>query len=205
MTAHTRSTTVVAFAAVAAVILASSAQAATTIMRGTAGGDDSWNTESNWDAGVPSGAIDAIVDDGVVAQVNNIATPHYSGSLTLKGGSTLKMVGDAASANAVQGTSGITMHAGSTIQVNMNTNINFPPITLAGNASLESLFGASDWQTDDFSAITGAYTLTISGFNGHTYNLNAANTFSELIANASDRYNIDTDAELECLEVRTRI
>jgi alpha-galactosidase len=161
-----------------------------TTITGIAGGNDSWNTAANWDAGVPNGAVDVVVGDGVWAQVNNASTPLYTGSLTLNNNSTLTMAGAVGSENAVAGASGITMNNGSKIQVNLNANINFPPITLAGNVSLESLFGASDHQTDNFSAITGTYTLTISGFNNHTYNLNAANSFSELIANAIDRYHI---------------
>ena len=194
MKTQNRIKTVLTLAVVAMATLATSAQAATTTITGTAGGDDSWNTASNWDAGVPSGAVDAIVSDGILAQVNNAVTPTYSGSLTLNSNSSLRINKTGGSQNALEGASGITMNAGSKIQMNLNANSSFPAITLAGNASLESLWGASDHQTDNFSAITGAYTLTISGFNNHTYNLNAANSFSELIANAIDRWNLRAKA-----------
>jgi hypothetical protein len=171
----------------------SSAPTVTTIT-GTAGGNDNWNTAGNWDNGVPTGAIDAVVAAGVLAQVQNTATPSYSGSLTLEDNATLRILNAAGSQNSVTGASGITMNPGSKIQVNINANIPFPPIALAGDAALESLFGASDHQTDTFAAITGSHTLTISGFNNHTYTLTEANTFAELIANSIDRYTIRANA-----------
>ncbi|HIG86350.1 MAG TPA: hypothetical protein EYQ25_04830 [Planctomycetes bacterium] len=172
---------------------------AQTTITGTAGGSDSWNDLANWNAGVPSGAIDAIVSGGVWAQVSNVATPAYSGSLTLNANATLTMACSGAGCgsgieNAVLGTSGITMNAGSEIQVNMNIGVDFPAITLLGDAKLSSLFGASDWETDNYSAITGAHTLTLEHFNGHAINLNAANSFSELIADTSDRWYLHATA-----------
>jgi hypothetical protein len=190
MATQNRIKTVLTLAAVAMAVFAGSAKGVTTTITAIAGGDDSWNTASNWDAGVPTGNVDAIVDDGIVAQVNNGATPTYSGSLTLNSNSTLKINKDAGSQNALESASIITMNAGSKIQMNLNANSTFPAITLAGDASIEAIWGSSDHQTDDLSAITGAYTLTISGFNNHTFNLNAANSFSELIANAIDGYRI---------------
>ncbi len=195
MITQNRTKIALTLAAVAmAIVGLTAASAQATTITGTAGGNDSWNTVGNWDAGVPSGAVDAIVSDGVSAQVNNAATPTYSGSLTLNSNSTLTMAGAAGSENAVEGASGITMNAGSEIQVNMNANVDFPAITLAGDATLSSLFGASDHQTDNYSAITGAHTLTMRHFNNHTVNLNAANSFSELIANAIDRWNLRAKA-----------
>ncbi|UCG49785.1 MAG: hypothetical protein JSU94_08375 [Phycisphaerales bacterium] len=194
MTAKDRTATVLTLAAVAMAILVGTAQAATTTMIGAAGGDDSWNSAINWDNGVPAGAVDVVISDGLLAQVNNAATPTYSGSLTLNSNSTLRINKVGGSQNAFEGASGITMNAGSKIQMNLNADSSFPPITLAGEASLESVFGASDHQTDSFAAITGSYTLTINGFNNHTYNMNAANTFSALNAICSDRYNIRAGA-----------
>ena len=49
-------------------------RAATTSIIRSVGGDDSWNTASNWDAGVPSGAQDAIISEGLLVQVNNAET-----------------------------------------------------------------------------------------------------------------------------------
>ena len=53
MITRDRICTVVTLAAVAATF-APAAQAAATTITGTDGGKDSWNIESNWDAGVPS-------------------------------------------------------------------------------------------------------------------------------------------------------
>jgi hypothetical protein len=177
-------------ACVLAVVLAmgTGAALAQTTITGTAGGSDSWNDLTNWNAGVPSGSIDAIVSDGVWAQVNNAATTAYFGSVTLNANSTLTMAGATGSENAVWSVSGITMNAGSEIQVNVGLGVNFPAITLLGDAKLSSLFGASDWETDNYSAITGAHTLTLEHFNGHAIYLNAANGFSELIADTRDRW-----------------
>ena len=166
------------------------AAAQTTTITGVAGGSDSWHDPNNWDAGVPTGAIDAAVGGGIQATVNNPATATYSGSLTLHANSILTMDSAVGSHNAVEGASSIIMHAGSEIQVNMNVGVSFPPITLVGDAMLTSLFGASDHETDDFAAITGAYTLTFYQFNNHTINLNTANGFSNLIADTKDRWNL---------------
>ena len=181
MTTQNRIKAVLTLAVVAMIGLTAASAQATTIT-GSTGGDDSWNTASNWDAGVPSGAVDVIVSDGVLAQVNNAATPTYSGSLTLNANSTLSINKTGGSQNAFEGASGITMNAGSKIQMNLNADSSFPAITLAGDASIEAVWGSSDHQTDNLSAITGAYTLTFSGFNNHTFNLNAANGFSELFS-----------------------
>jgi len=134
-------------ACILTVVLAMGTEAALaqTTITGTAGASDSWNDLSNWDAGVPSGSIDAIVGGGVWAQVNNAATAAYFGSLTLNANSTLTMAGATGSENAVWSVSGITMNAGSEIQVNVSIGVNFPAITLLGDAKLSSLFGASDW------------------------------------------------------------
>ena len=161
-----------------------------TIITGTDGGSDSWNTASNWSGGVPTGPLDATVAVGVTAQVNNAATPTYSGTLTLDINSTLNVGGTGGSQNAFVGASSIIMHEGSTLIWNIGANLNFPAITLNGNASLVTPFGASDHQTDNFAAITGPHTLTINGFNNHTFNLNGTNTFTELVLDAIDRYNV---------------
>jgi len=169
--------------------LAPGTQAATTSIIRSVGGDDSWNTASNWDDGVPSGVQDAIISEGLLVQVNNAATPNYSGSLILKKNATLRMNKAGGSQNAVEGTSSIALQAGAKIQVNVNTDIHFPPIALLGDAQLEAMFGASDWQTDTFAAISGAHTLTLDGFNGHIFKFNAANSFRKLIAaGQKDRY-----------------
>jgi hypothetical protein len=163
--------------------------AAPTIFNGATAGTDSWNIGSNWSGGVPSGDMDAVVTAGKTAAVLNAATPAYSGSLTLESNALLDIGNLGGSQNAAMA-SRIILQAGAQLRWNINANISFPPMSLAGNASWVTPFGASDHQTDDFSAITGAYTLTINGFNNHAFNLNATNTFSGLVADASDRYRI---------------
>lgn len=165
-----------------------------TTLSGTAGSADSWNDASNWNAGIPSGGIDAIIAPGVWARVDNAATASYTGSLTLGDGAVLTIAGAVGSESAAKGVASITMGAGSEIQVNVNADIPFPPITLLGDATLSSLFGASDWQIDNFGPITGAHTLTLAHFNGHTVNLNAANGFAELILDTVDRWNLNARA-----------
>jgi len=60
---------------------------------------------------------------------------------------------------------------------------------------IDTPFGASDWQVDTFAAITGAYTLTFDGFNGHKFVLGVANSFSELVVTGQkDRYIITGNA-----------
>jgi len=187
-------------AVVVVATLAISAHAQTTTITGTDGGNDSWNIESNWDDGVPSGEVDVIVSEGVLAQVNNPATPSYSGSLLLGAGSTLKVSGPRGTGNAIMGATSITMDPGSTLQINVHVDLTLAPIELEGDASIQTLFGASDWQTTRFGSIDGDFTLTLSGFNGHNFNFTAANTCTELICNAIDRHNVHAMAA-DCLGV----
>ena len=164
--------------------------ASITMFNGGASGTDSWNTVSNWSGGVPSGDMNAALVAGTTAEVNNAVTPVYSGTLVLGNNSLLSIGGTIGSQNAVVGASAITLGAASELRWNLNAGLNFPPITLEGDALFLTPFGASDHETDNFAAITGSYKLTINGFNNHTFNLNAANTFSELVADATDRYRI---------------
>ncbi|MEM7393410.1 MAG: hypothetical protein AAF492_13785, partial [Verrucomicrobiota bacterium] len=165
------------------------------LMMNNAGGNDSWNVGANWTLGhAPFGMETAGVAPGVIAIVQNSGTPVYSGSLTLQSNAILRILNANGSQNAFVGATNIVMETGSRIQMNINANPTFPPIMLAGDAIIESLFGASDWQTDTFGPISGPGRLTLSGFNGHQYHLNASNSFSELIANAIDRYVIQANA-----------
>jgi len=169
-------------------VLAPDTQGATAIIR-SVGGDDSWNRASNWDAGVPSGTQDAIISEGLLVQVNNAATPNYTGSLTLKENATLRLNKAGGSQNAAEGASSITLEAGARIQVNVNTDIQLPPMALLGDVTFEAMFGASDWQTSSFAAISGPHAISLDGFNGHSFKFNAANGFRKLIAGGQkDRY-----------------
>lgn len=51
--------------------LAPGTQATTTTIVRATGGDDSWDTASNWDTSVPSGAQNAIVSEGLVRTESN--------------------------------------------------------------------------------------------------------------------------------------
>ena len=178
----------------AALVLCTFASAQTTAMTATTGGSDSWNDPSNWDMGVPSGAMSAVVSAGLYAEAEDAATPSYSGTLTLEAGASLEMHctggGCGGPDAAVEGASRIFLNAGSEILVNMNTGVDFPPMTLLGDAKLSSLFGASDWETDNLGPVDGAFTLTLEHFNGHEVNLNATNGFSELVCDTVDRWSL---------------
>ncbi len=168
-------------------------QPLTTTITGTAGGADSWNDATNWDAGIPSGPLSAAVGAGVTAQVQNAATPTYLGTLTLESNAVLKIV-ETGSDNAL-GT-GIIMNEGSEIHVNGTFDPDFPAIELVGNGTFRTIFGASDWQISNYNGeISGPGTLTFVGFNGHHYRLKTANSFEGgFIADAIDRYDIHLDA-----------
>ena len=201
MTMLNRTKTVLTLAAVAMATLAftgSSAQA--TIITGTAGGPngshDTWNNAANWDAGVPSGAVDAVVGAGVTAQVWNPATPAYTGSLTLNANSTLQMgwtTNYPENLNAIGG-SDITMNDGTEIRLRLPFAVALPAITLAGDARIDlSPSTSAHHQTRNFDgAITGPGALTLIGNNNNTAKLNVANSFSGgLIADAVDSWRVD--------------
>ena len=198
MTTKKRIRTVLTLAAVAMAVLvltATSAQAATTTITGTDGGNDSWNVARNWDAGLPYGRVDVIVSDGVLAQVKNLATPTYSGSLTLNANSTLEASSPLGSENAITGASSITMNSGSQLRLGLGFTVTLPPITLAGDASIHgSPSTSAHWTTRNFDTIAGHNTLTLIGNNGNEFRLKAANSFSELIANTDDRWVLTADA-----------
>ena len=174
---------------VPALLLVAPTVAQTTIT-GTAGGGDSWNVAANWTAGVPTGAMDATVAAGLMAQVDNAGTPSYWGELTLQANSTLKVAGAIGSEVAFDGVSRIHLHAGSELQLNVGTDISFPEITLHGDARLSTLFGASDWEKDTYDKISGAHKLTLHHFNGHEVHLVKANEFNELVLDTLDRWHL---------------
>lgn len=197
MTTRNRTRTVLALAAVAMATLAltaTSANAQVTTITGTDGGHDSWNVDTNWDAGIASGAVEAVVAAGVTAQCWNATTPTYDGPLTLLDNSTLQMgwtTNYPESLNAL-GNSSVTMNAGSSIRLRLPFNLNLPPITLMGNGASvhQSPSTSAHHRTRNFDAVSGAYDFTIIGNNNNTANLNQANTFTSLIANADDRWHL---------------
>ncbi|MEM7396777.1 MAG: DUF11 domain-containing protein, partial [Verrucomicrobiota bacterium] len=167
------------------------------IMINDVGGPDSWNVPSNWSLGhVPSGPENVIIGPGRVASVQNPGTPAYTGTLTVRSNATLRILNFEASRNAIEGASSITFEDGAIFEENIGANLNLASVMLAGeNTLFSSLFGASDWQTTTFTGpIDGDRTMTFLGFNGHQYHLNAPNSFTQLVANAIDRYIIEANA-----------
>jgi len=167
--------------AMAGVVLTTTATG--TVITGTAGGPngshDTWNNAANWDAGIPSGAVNAVVNTGVMAQCWNSATPVYTGSLTLLDNSTLQMgwtTSYPASANALGG-SGVTMNNGTEIRLRLPFTVTLPAITMAGNGQIHlSPSTSAHHKTRNFDGvITGAGNLTVVGNNNNTAHLNAAN------------------------------
>lgn len=162
----------------------STAYALTTTMAGYAGSTDSWNNPGNWDNGVPSGTVDVVIEKGFIAEVDNSATPAYSGTLTLRENASLKLYKIAGNENALLGATAITMQAGSNISFGVNSNINFAPITLLGNASIRPIQGVY-WKRAFYSSIDGPFKLTLTGYNGYKFNMDSANSFKELVLQSS--------------------
>jgi len=182
-----RSKIVLALATAAIVFAASSANAA--MITNSSG---IWSDDTNWNTAAPTGSDDAVVSSGHTMSADS-TTASYTGTLTLGAGARINASGGG-SQNAWTGVSSITMNAGSVISDNSGSNHTVPAISLLGNAEWVAPFGASDWNTNDFGTIAGAFTWTTNGFNGHEFHYNAANTFSEYQANASDRHKIKVDA-----------
>jgi hypothetical protein len=158
----------------------------------TTTGNGTWSNDGVWNTAAPTGSDDAVVSAGHTMSSDGTSA-LYTGSLTLEAGARIN-AGGGGSENAWKNVSSITMGAGSLISDNSGTNHAVPTITLLGDAGWLTPFGASDWNTNDFAAITGAFVWTTEGFNGHEFHYNAANTFSEYISNANDRHRIKADA-----------
>ncbi len=192
--------------AVATLVLTTAAGTArATIITGTAGGPngshDTWNNAANWDAGIPSGAVDAVVGTGVTAEAWNTATPAYTGSLTLENNSTLQMGWTTSypeSLNAL-GVSGVTMNSGSAIRLRMPAPnpVVLPEITMAGDGSIHlSPSTSAHHRARDFdNPITGPGALTLIGNNNNTANLNVDNPgwSGGFVANADDSWRIEAN------------
>jgi len=144
------------------------------IMTGTTGGNNSWNDGGNWTLGhAPIGMENAIVSNGIAAQVYDDSTPEYSGTLTLQENATLH-TGGGNSQNVpnslnVLGTNMITMHAGSVITLNMKNSVTFPALVLSGNARINSTSNESHHRTHTLPSVDGGtntLTLQLPGNNG---------------------------------------
>ena len=51
---------------------------------------DNWNVTGNWDNGVPTGAIDAVIPDSKFVTSDNSNPPAYTGNLSIGAGATLQ-------------------------------------------------------------------------------------------------------------------
>lgn len=170
------------------------ANAATTTITGTAGGNNSWNQPANWDVAVPTGTDNAIIGAGVLAIVDSLATPSYSGTLTLEANSTLRVLNNPASESLVPfnaiGTGGIIMKSGSTIDSATRADPSYPAINLQGNGTFLSSSSDADRDFRAFNgAITGAGSLTVQGRNVEVWSFNTTNDFTGgMFFTAVDRY-----------------
>lgn len=175
--------------------------AATTTITGTTGGHDSWNVAGNWDAGVPSGAIDVEVGAGVTAQVDNALTPTYSGTLTLNTNSTLQLGwtsgNNPGDVNPLLSASQVTMNGGSELRLRNPFTVTPPPITMAGDGRIHLSPSTSAHHRDrNFdNPITGTGDLTVIGNNNNTLNLNVANSAwsGDFVADADDGWRVEAN------------
>lgn len=127
---------------------------------GTAGGNNSWNTGTNWSLGVtPTGEVDVVISNGVTATVYDNSTPSYTGRLTLSEGSTLSIGGNN-SQNVLGSFRGleaedILLHPGAGIVLAMKANNTFSPIEFLGDLTLDNSHNDNRQRVRTFSAIRG--------------------------------------------------
>jgi hypothetical protein len=161
---------------------------AATITKAPEGGRrDSWNNPSNWDGGkVPSGTMSASVAENLHVTVDSDATPAYTGELTLQAGSKLRLAWTSRNqgiARAVSDVSGIVMKSGSEILSNLPRNIDFPPITLNGDASVTMPSTGVHGRSFSFKTIDGAHKFSLISCHRCKYDFTAKSTFSEFVTN----------------------
>ncbi len=177
---------------------ATSANAVVTTHIGTAvSNHDSWNDVANWDADIPTGAIDVVIPAGTRAEVNSAATPTYTGTLTLEDNATLQIGWGTISENKnALGSAEIAMGDGSNILLRHKLTLDFAPITLAGDASIHlSPSTSAHHSVRNLDAITGIGALTVTGNNNNTLNLNVASPdwSGGFVANANDGWRVEAN------------
>lgn len=146
------------------------------------GAHDTWNNPTNWDVEVvPSGTFAVTVSAGLEAQVDNDATPPYSGGLWLGANASLTIGASSAyagNANAL-GTGPIIMREGSIIIARAGLgNYDFTQgIILEGDATIQAGISALNHGTSKtFSGgIRGAGRLIYNGVNGTWFLFNTSN------------------------------
>jgi hypothetical protein len=155
----------------------------TTTITGTAAGpggaNDTWNNADNWDGGVPSANLQAIIADDVVAQANNAATPVYNGGLTIGAGSELDIANTLGSENAI-GTGPVAFNDGSTLRLRLDETVTIPgDIAFAGDARIVNSSNATDNEERFLSGnISGSGLFTYELRRGNILHLEGTNTWT---------------------------
>jgi len=155
-----------------------------------AGSNDTWNTASNWDNGVPQGDLDVVILAGKAPRAWGNATPVYTGNLTLQNTASLG-IGYATtfqgSYNALgtPGVTKITMNPGTTIGTSTGGTPVIPEIQLLGDAKF--VLGSSTGPGADARfnyPISGPYQLYLQGNSqgGNLANFNVPNSFNSIYA-----------------------
>jgi autotransporter-associated beta strand protein len=166
--------------------------AATNTITGTAGSAlygtrDSWNNDNNWSHGfIARETQSAVIADGLTAWAWNNDTPMYTGDFVI-GNNALLHIGwttvRVGSYNCLgtPGSTALTMHDGSHINMRMGSTPQFPEIQLMGDAQIT--LGSSTQPSADPTfghGIFGPHTLTLSGKGGGDYYLTTSNDFAVL-------------------------
>ena len=148
-----------------------------------------WNTAANWDAGVPTGAIDVVIPSSKYVEAYSATTPTYTGNLTLNTNSTLQIGRFAPkytqdyNALGTPGSTTIYMYDGSFINIRNGGTPSIPAIQLMGNATISMGQSTEPSASPTFGyGINGPYTLTLQGKGGCNAYLTHANTFGALVA-----------------------
>ncbi len=178
----------------------------TTTISGTAGGNNSWNTTANWDCGVPSGSLNAVIGSGVAAKVDGGTAPAYAGNLTLQNNATLQ-VGWANPRHAedfnalgTPGTTTIFMQDASSILLRAGDHAGvrtIPAIELEGDARITLNTSTEPSENFEFAfGIRGPHSMTLKGKGNQDALLTASNSFSELILTSTEgSYDVFANAE----------
>jgi len=159
------------------------------------GSTDTWNVADNWDAGLPNGAIDMVIDTGKTAQNTSVTPATSSGKLTLNAGATLIVPSNAAAVgeNAVVTSASSIEFKGGALNLSSTDAIIFPPISLVGTGKLTASANTGDSRVRTLGgAISGTGAFTIEGRNKQTWTVATANPSlsGNWNLNAIDRYEI---------------
>jgi hypothetical protein len=155
--------------------------------------EDDWNVEENWDMGVPSGSVHAIIADHLSAIVDGAKDgdtfiPKLTGTLTLGQGALLRLQ-DTNAYNAVEFVSVIRLQQDAVLATSVLYTLNLPPIEIASTAEFRCIGARSHGKTTNFQSISGG-NFIVSGQNQATINFNSATTITGLILAGDHRYTV---------------